>query len=279
MQIPRLGRLFASDNIRPANVSGLADFFEASDAFRKSGIPKPRRFGSMKDTADITSMQEDVLTPINELIRPRTEAETLLLRMRISQKCRYNASVRLRRSYRFRLFTSMMFAVGLMIIPLLQNSPITLGFSPAVMAMVQVLLAVGILVFTVIAGKAGFELRADKLNQEGDSLKDLSRRLTRYMAAGSEVRLEEFHQEYAALTSGKEAHSRSDYLQAQLEMKEYFPMWPGKRLALRVGLGISVLSNYVIPLLLILMEMAFVSDMLTLTTLYPNVLHLPGLAR
>ena len=30
---------------------------------------------------------------------------------------------------------------------------------------------------------------------------------------------------------------------------------------------------------LILMEMAFVSDMLTLTTLYPNVLHLPGLAR
>ena len=234
----------------------------------------------MKDNADSSPTSDDVLTSFNESARPRTEAEQLLLRMRISQKCRYNASARLHRSYRFRLFTSMMFAVGLMVIPLLQNSPIALGFSPAVIAMVQVLLAAGILVFTVIAGKAGFELRADRLNQEGDALKELSRRLGRYMAAGvTDLRLEEYHHQYAALTSGKEAHLRSDYLQACLEMKEDFPMWIGKRLMVRGLLVLSILSNYVIPLLLILMEMAFISDMLTLTTFYPGVLHLSSAVR
>jgi len=214
------------------------------------------------------------LPPIPETARPPTEAEKLLLRMRISQKCRYNASARLRRSYRFRLFTSMMFAVGLMIIPLLQNSPIQLGFSAPVIAMVQVLLAAGILVFTVIAGKAGFEIRADRLNQEGDALKESSRRLTRYIAANASIRLEDFHQEYAQLTSGKESHSRSDYLLARVEMNDNFPMWIGKRALLRALLAVSALSNYIIPLMLILMEMAFISDMLTLTTFYPGVLHL-----
>jgi len=274
MQIHRIECLFGSDGLSPSKASGLAEFFDASGSSGRARISKSKRPMLMKENADSPLTSDEVLPPINELARPRTEAEKLLLRMRISQKCRYNASVRLQRSYRFRLFTSMMFAVGLMVIPLLQNSPIALGFSPAVMAMVQVLLASGILVFTVIAGKAGFELRADRLNQEGDALKELSRRLTRHMASRADLRLDEYHQQYAALTSGKEAHSRSDYLQARLEMKEDFPMWVGKRVMLRGALAISTLSNYVIPLLLILMEMAFVSDMLTLTTFYPGVLHL-----
>ncbi|UYO93358.1 SLATT domain-containing protein [Pollutimonas sp. M17] len=232
----------------------------------------------MKDIQDPSFLAADAPSKQAEPARPRTEAEKLLMRMRISQKCRYNASVRLRRSYRFRLFTSMMFAVGLMIIPLLQNSPIQLGFSASVMAMVQVLLAVGVLVFTVIAGKAGYEIRADRLNQEGDALKEVSRRLTRYMSSNASIHLEDYHHDYARLTSGKESHSRSDYLMARVEMGDEFPMWLGKRVLLRVILSVSAISNYIIPLVLILMEVAFISDMLTLTTFYPGVLHLSAAA-
>lgn len=257
----------------PSCATGLAEFFEGPTAPKRSAILRILKRKLMKDNQDST-LAMDEMVPLPEGARPRTEAEKLLLRMRISQKCRYNASVRLRRSYRFRLFTSMMFAVGLMIIPLLQNSPIQLGFSASVMAMAQVLLAVGILVFTVIAGKAGFEIRADRLNQEGDALKEISRRLTRYLAANASIRLEDYHHEYASLTSGKESHSRSDYLLARVEMNEDFPMWPGKRVLLRALLLVSTLSNYIIPLVLILMEVAFISDMLTLTTFYPGVLHL-----
>ncbi len=270
----RLARFSTPERPLPSCATGLAEFFERASVPERSSILRVFKRKPMKDIQDPTFPEADAALSLPETSRSRTEAEKLLLRMRISQKCRYNASVRLRRSYRFRLFTSMMFAVGLMVIPLLQNSPIKLGFSAPVMAMVQVLLAVGILVFTVIAGKAGFEIRADRLNQEGDALKEASRRLTRYMAANSDLHLEDYHREYAILTSGKEAHSRSDYLMARIEMGDEFPMWTGKRVLLRALLVISAMSNYVIPLALILMEVAFISDMLTLSTFYPGVLHL-----
>src|SRR5690606_3165590 len=123
-------------------------------------------------------------------------------------------------------------------------------------------------------GKAGFEIRADRLNQEGDALKESSRRLTRYIAANASIRPEDFHQEYAQLTYGKESHSRPGYLLARGDRHDNIPMWIGKRALLRALLAVSALSNYIIPLMLILMEMAFISDMLTLTTFYPGVLHL-----
>lgn len=271
---PRLARSSIPERLLPSSAAGLAEFFERPTASERLSILKLFKQKPMKDNQDSSFLAAEAMPPLPETARPRTEAEQLLLRMRISQKCRYNASVRLRRSYRFRLFTSMMFAVGLMVIPLLQNSPIQLGFSASVMAMVQVLLAVGVLVFTVIAGKAGYEIRADRLNQEGDALKEVSRRLTRYISSNASIQLEDYHHEYARLTSGKESHSRSDYLMARVEMGFEFPMWLGKRALLRVLLSISAVSNYVIPLVLILMEVAFISDMLTLTTFYPGVLHL-----
>ncbi|WP_427183819.1 SLATT domain-containing protein [Bordetella bronchialis] len=236
-----------------------------------SKIPKSNE---MKDIRDANLIGAEILPTFPEINKPKTEAEQLLLRVRVTQKCRYNASVRLRRYYRFRLFTSMAFAVGLILIPLLQNSPIPLGFSGSVIAMVQVLLAVGILVFTVIAGKAGYELRSERLTQEGDSLKELSRRLGRQIASGANLRLDDYHHEYFSLAAGKEGHARSDYLQARLEMRDDFPLWAGKRLLLRIGSTIYTFSSYVIPLALILMEVAFVADMLNLTAFFPHVLHL-----
>lgn len=282
----RLVRFRAADahgsSRRPpgSGVSDLAAFLtRRGSAAARVPSPKAQKAIAMKDNQDPTTMPADPIPGLLDTAKPKTEGERLLLRIRVTQKCRYNASVRLRRSYRFRLFTSMVFAVGLIVIPLLQNSPIPLAFSAPIMAMMQVLLAVGILVFTVIAGKAGYELRADRLTQEGDMLKEMSRRLTRYMTGNAHVRLDDYHHEYAVLTSGKENHTRSDYLAARLEMLDDFPMWLGKRLVLRAASALSTLSNFIIPIILILMEIAFISDMLTLTTFYPSVLHIAVAAR
>jgi hypothetical protein len=142
----------------------------------------------------------------------------------------------------------------------------------------QVLLGVGVLVFIVAIGKGMYELRADKLNQEGDALKDLSRRLARALAKDSNVRLDDFHHEYTHLTLGKEGHSRADYLKASLEMHEEFPQWIGRRFVVRLFLWFALSYGYVIPIVLILMEAAFVADMLGLTTFYPQVLHASAMA-
>lgn len=226
----------------------------------------------MKVETRTTSLDSES-AQFGNLGRPMTEGEKLLLRVRITLKCRFNAAARLKRHAQCHRVAAMALTLGLIVIPLLQNSSIRLAFTTPIMHMMQVLLGVGVLVFTVAIGKGMYELRADRLNKEGDALKDMSRRLVRALTKDPNLRLDDFHHEYARLTLGKEGHSRLDYLKASLEMPDDVAGWSGSRLALRLILLGSTFGGYLVPVVLIVMEAAFVADMLGLTTLYPQVLH------
>jgi hypothetical protein len=78
-------------------------------------------------------------------------ADKLQMSMRVTAKSRYNAAVRLQRQGKFSFFTTVIFSLGLILIPLLQNAGVPLALKPTVLNMMQVFLAVAVLVYSEVA--------------------------------------------------------------------------------------------------------------------------------
>ncbi|WP_428944285.1 SLATT domain-containing protein [Pantoea sp. FN060301] len=150
-------------------------------------------------------------------------AKKLLNSMRVTSKCRYNAAVRLKLQSQFSFFSTTVLSLGLILIPLLQNSDIKLYFSPKILNMLQIFLAVAILVYSVIIGTARYELRSEALNKCGDDIKDLIRKLRREVAeakrSGASVELKKYNNQYDYVSTKSENHSRVDFILASLEMR------------------------------------------------------------
>jgi len=113
----------------------------------------------------------------NTNIHKKNAKEKFQMSIRATAKCRFNAAERLKRQGKFAFFTTTILSLGLIFIPLMQNSGIKLAFSTNVLNTMSIFLAVAVLVYSVVIGTARYEARADKLTQCGDNLKDLSREL------------------------------------------------------------------------------------------------------
>lgn len=196
-------------------------------------------------------------------------AQKLMNSMRITSKCRYNASVRLKRQSQFSFLSTTILSLGLILIPLLQNSDIQLQFPPKVLNMLQIFLAVAVLVYSVIIGTARYETRSEALNECGDKIKDLIRNLRCEVAeaktTGVAVDLVNYHQRYDDISTDAENHSRVDFMLASLEMKSDYNYTGLIRLYMYVKSAVLYCIPYVIPTLLIASEVTFVTDMLGVT--------------
>lgn len=203
-----------------------------------------------------------------------TAFEKLHMSMRTTVKCRFAAADRLKNYARFSFFTTTILSLGLILIPLIQNSQVALSVAPSVLNMMQIFLAVAVLVFSVVIGTAKYELRSELLTECGNRLKELIREMNRIKGTdvgSSSQELERLEKEYSRIITDVENHARVDYRRASLDMPNDYFLSGLPRLRFVLVTYWNSIYPYFVPLILIGMEIMFVTDMLGVTELLPVV--------
>lgn len=209
---------------------------------------------------------------------PKQPYDKLLMSTRATAKCKFNASLRLRRGSKYSFATTTILSLGLILIPLLQNSNIALALSPQVLNMMQIFLAVAVLVYSIVMARAGLDVRAEKLNECGDDLKDLARELDKSIAERPENfsdLLDNFNKRYADITRNTEGHSRIDYMAARLDMPNDYHVRGLRWLAYQGFVYWDSLRSLALPMLMFGIQACFILDMLGITHALPAVFHPP----
>lgn len=215
------------------------------------------------------------LDPVEQDVKDPTQK--LLNGMRVTSKCRYSASVRLKRQSQFSFFATTILSLGLILVPLLQNSDIQLAFPPKVLNMLQIFLAVAVLVYSVINATARYETRSEALNECGDKIKDLIRNLRREVAeskaSGVAIDLAKYTQRYDDVSTDAENHGRVDFMLASLEMSEDYKYTGVIRFYMYLKAAFLYTIPYVVPSLMLFAEVIFVTDMLGVTKIFTPFLQ------
>lgn len=203
--------------------------------------------------------------------------QKLLNGMRVTSKCRYNASIRLKRQSQFSFFATTLLSLGLILVPLLQNSDIQLAFPPKVLNMLQIFLAVAVLVYSVINATARYETRSEALNECGDKIKDLIRNLRREVAesvsSGVAANLQLYNQRYDEVSTDAENHARVDFIMASLEMKNDYKYTGLLRLYMYLKSWALYALLFAVPTSMLIAEIIFVLDMLSVTNVFTPFLR------
>jgi hypothetical protein len=203
--------------------------------------------------------------------------QKLLNGMRITSKCRYNASVRLKRQSQYSFFATTLLSLGLILLPLLQNSDIQLAFPPKVLNMLQIFLAVAVLVYSAINATAHYETRSEALNECGDKIKELIRNIRHEVSesktSGVAVDLANYNQRYNDVSTKAENHGRADFMLGSLEMSGDYKYTGVPRIYMYFKARLLYAIPYAIPSLLLIGEVIFITDMLAVTNFFTPYLQ------
>ncbi|WP_328186065.1 SLATT domain-containing protein [Marinobacter sp. OP 3.4] len=214
---------------------------------------------------------------LGERERPvKDAAEKLQMSMRVTAKCRYNAAVRLQWQGKFAFFTTTVLSLGLIFVPLVQTSGVNLAFEPDVLNMMQIFLAVSVLVYSVVIGTARYDVRAETLTECGDKLKELIRSIDKdreVKAQLTEADLSSYQEKYSDITTDTENHTRSDYQLATLEMERDYFYTGLVRLKIYLLAHFQRLVPFLLPFLLLAIEVVFIADMIGVTNYFPVYLN------
>ncbi|PWB24448.1 hypothetical protein DCO49_12080 [Stenotrophomonas sp. SPM] len=211
-----------------------------------------------------------LFSSLNKERPSKTPIERLELSIRVTAKCRYNAAARLDWQSKFSFFTTTFLSLGLVLIPLLQNSGVRLVYSPSVLNMMSIFLAVAVLVYSIVIATARYDVRSENLTDCGNKLKELNRSLARDRARvsdDSEI-LDAYQQRYSDIVTDTENHSRDDYAFAMLEMRRDYNLTGLSRARVRFETLVQYVSRYVVPSSMILIEMLFIFDMIGFTSFF-----------
>jgi hypothetical protein len=205
-------------------------------------------------------------------------AEKLQMSMRTTAKCRYNAAVRLQHQSKYAFFTTTFLSLGLVFIPLIQNAGVSLAFKPNVLNMMQIFLGVAVLVYSVVIGTARYEVRSTQLTECGDKLKELIRELDkeREKFADGKIATEvlaEFQTRYSDIVTDVENHNRNDYRFATLEMVRDYFITGIPRIKLYIEANLVRAFGFVLPSILIAIELVFIADMMGATAIFTKYLN------
>jgi hypothetical protein len=206
-----------------------------------------------------------------------TAAKKLQINMRVTANSRFAAAARLQRQASFAFFTTTLFSLGLIFIPLLQGTGVHLAFDNAVLNMMQIFLAVAVLVYSVVIGTSRYEIRAEKLIECANKLKELTREIQREGEANGwrfeEAGLEGFQTRYTDIVADSENHTRSDYDTATLEMRSDYCITGLPWLTTFLSIYMARSAAYLVPVIMVLAEMIFITDMLCQTSVFVRVLN------
>ncbi|WP_444911078.1 SLATT domain-containing protein [Microbulbifer sp. PAAF003] len=196
-------------------------------------------------------------------------AKKLLNSMRLTSKCRFNASIRLERLSTYSFLTTTILSLGLIFIPLYQKSGLPIPYTEPVIHMLQIFLAVAVLVYSVVNATSKYHTRSSKLDDCGIKIKELIRKLRVDIAKetkeGTNIDLDNYHQEYHLISSEPENHRRVDYILATLESKEDFDISGIPRSLLYTKAFILYSIPYILPTMMMAFEIAIISDILGVT--------------
>ena len=205
-------------------------------------------------------------------------AEKLQMSMRTTAKCRYNAAVRLQHQSKYAFFTTTFLSLGLVFIPLIQNAGVTLAFKPNVLNMMQIFLGVAVLVYSVVMGTARYEIRSTQFTECGDKLKGLIRELDKEREKSVDGKistevLEEFQTRYSDIVTDVENHNRNDYRFATLEMVRDYFITGIPRIKLYAKANLVRGFGFILPSILIAIELIFITDMMGATSILTRYLN------
>lgn len=210
------------------------------------------------------------LYPIETIKSDITAGEMLHDSMRTTANCRYKASERLRFQNTFSLFTATYLSLGLILIPLIQNTDIHLNFYPKVLNLMQVFLAVAVLVYSTINATARYDARSIALNDCGDKVKDIIRTLRGLPQ--TQTNFSDIQEKYNDAVKDSENHIRLDYLKVMLERPKEFKITGVVRLYYIFKALILSSFPYLIPTTMIIIESIFILDMVGVTNILPQYL-------
>lgn len=189
-------------------------------------------------------------------------SERLLYGMTVTSKCRYNASIRIKRLGQFSFFTTTILSLALILIPLLAHSGIKLSFQPKVLNMMQIFIAVAVLVYSVVNSTSKYETRAERLNSCGDKIKQLIRELRAVAKNMEQFKLDDLNRRYSIISQESENHTRADYSLARIRTPEYYKITGVPWCFEWLGAMTCNLMPYIIPSTMILITVSFILDML-----------------
>lgn len=193
------------------------------------------------------------------------------LTIRTAARARYYAGTRLSRQERVWQATLVLQALGLILLPLLQNAGVTLALPPNVINLIQVFLAVTVLVGVVLLGSANLALRARILIESGEHLRELSREFDKVCedlgptAMPSHI-LDEFRLRHTEIVRNIELPTRNDQRQSLQAMANDYHLDPASRLRLALESRLAQLGTLALPLLLLLLEAFFFANALGAST-------------
>jgi hypothetical protein len=189
--------------------------------------------------------------------------------MRTTAKCCYIASVRLQRQAKLSFFTAGFLTVGLILIPLIQNSNFQIAFAPSVLHMMQIFLGIAVLVYLVMIAMSKCDVRARQFQECEAKIKALIQAFNKERSLGFDpltpARLDEFQAQYVAILAELESHHPNDYRFATLEMFRDYYITGLPRLKLYASAHIIRTFVFIIPVALMLIEIIFIADMVGAT--------------
>jgi hypothetical protein len=197
-------------------------------------------------------------------------AEKLQMSIRVTAKCRYNAASRLQRQSKFSFFTTTLFSLGLIFIPLMQNAGVSIHFNERVINMMVIFLAVAVLVYSVVIGTARYDVRAENLTECGDKLKELTREIDKDRETHKKISadlLSKYQKRYSDIVTDTENHERSDYRLAVLEMTNDYFISGLPRITNFTLAYIARIPSFTIPITMIFFEIFFIFDMIGITNI------------
>nr|WP_279324759.1 SLATT domain-containing protein [Caviibacterium pharyngocola] len=202
--------------------------------------------------------------------------DKLLNTMKITSKSRFNASTRIFFISKISFITTTILSLGLILIPMLSMIIKEETFSSQTLNIVQVFLAVSVLVYSTIIGTAKYEVRAKELDSCGVKIKNLIREIRAHRAKTNDDalmnELDKYTEKYNELVESCENHNRADYIYAQLDLSDIYTITGLHRMALFCKFIFLYIFPYIIPCILILLEVFFLSDLLGITQIFVNYL-------
>lgn len=215
--------------------------------------------------------------PIEEEVQD--PAQKLLKNMRITSKSRYHAAIRLRNKSNFSFFTTTILSLGLILIPLLQNSDVNLNLRPAALNALQVFLAVAVLIYSVIIGTSQYDMKSALLTYCADNIKDMTRNLRLDIndakTSGITIDLGDYHNKYREICNSSESHKTVDFIFARLELVEDYKITGLIRFLILMRGCFLYLISYFAPFAFISLEIMFISEMLGYSSILPPGFRYP----
>lgn len=194
-------------------------------------------------------------------------ARRLQRAIRASAHAHSFAGIRLHGKERAWQATLVLLALGLVLLPLLQNAGVALALAPGLLNLIQVFLAVAVLTGVVLQGSANYALRGRMHSECAERLSEIAHEFDKVCedlgtgAMPSHI-LDEFRVRHSDALRNIEAPVHDDHRQSRRAMASDYQLDPASRLRLALESASSRLLSLALPLLLLLVEALLLANAL-----------------